>query len=133
MKIRTGFVSNSSSSSFLIPKSDEIPSVAFLARKMLGSRFSSQVDHLARRGVPADHPLAFRDTFIRPVDLDGKTYFAFYADEEDFKGKVSFRGLEKGKSYKVRDYVNEKDLGEVNGPVGTLDVEFHAALLVVLS
>ncbi len=66
------------------------------------------------------------------IRKDGKMYYAFYSDDKDFSGKVVFRGLQ-NKTYKVFDYVNEKELGTVNGPEGVLDVKFADHLLVVLS
>ncbi|MFZ0391902.1 MAG: glycoside hydrolase family 36 protein, partial [Calditrichia bacterium] len=55
--------------------------------------------------------------FDRPeahaVEKDGKMYYAFYGDE--FNGQIELRGLQ-NKTYKVRDYVNNKDLGTVKGP-----------------
>ncbi len=57
----------------------------------------------------------------------GSMYYAFYAP--DYNGKVEIRGLEK-RSYAVRDYENGKDLGTVQGPVGSLDVQFSKHLLL---
>jgi alpha-galactosidase len=54
-------------------------------------------------------------------------FYAFYASH--WTGSVQFRGLGPG-SYKLRDYVNNKDLGIVQGPAGTLDVTFDRSLLV---
>jgi len=69
--------------------------------------------------------------FDRPethaISKDGQMYYAFYADQ--YAGEVELRGLE-NTTYQVYDYVNEKDLGSVTGPVGTLKVEFNASLLV---
>ena len=69
--------------------------------------------------------------FDRPeahaISKDGRMYYAFYADH--FKGTVELRGLE-NQTYQVYDYVNEVDLGSVNGPVGKLDVEFQDHLLI---
>ena len=39
------------------------------------------------------------------------------------------RGLE-GKSYMITDYENNKELGSVRGPIGTLDVQFQKHLLL---
>jgi alpha-galactosidase len=54
-------------------------------------------------------------------------YYAFYADE--WQGPIELRGLE-DKTYKVYDYVNEKDMGTVSGPVGKIDTEFRNHLLI---
>jgi len=54
-------------------------------------------------------------------------YYAFYAP--DYHGKVELRGLDH-RTYTVRDYENDRDLGTVRGPAGTLDVEFAKHLLL---
>ncbi|UCH10027.1 MAG: alpha-galactosidase [Fidelibacterota bacterium] len=54
-------------------------------------------------------------------------YYAFYADH--YSGNVQLRGLDEG-MYTVYDYENERDLGSVTGPVGELEVDFKAHLLL---
>ena len=54
-------------------------------------------------------------------------YYAFYAPSYD--GKLELRGLGPGR-YRLRDYVNGRDLGEVSGPRGTLTAHFRQSLLV---
>jgi alpha-galactosidase len=54
-------------------------------------------------------------------------YYAFYAP--DYRGKVELRGLER-RPYAVRDYENDRDLGTVRGPAGSLDVQFSKHLLI---
>jgi len=68
-------------------------------------------------------------------------FYAFYVSSESpslaekpkaknvWKGSVELRGLE-GKPYRVLDYVNNKDLGTVRGPIGKLAVEFQDDLLI---
>jgi alpha-galactosidase len=69
--------------------------------------------------------------FYRPeahaIRKSTRMYYAFYAP--DWKGPVELRGLGKG-VYMVRDYENDKDLGTVNGPSGTIDVQFSKHLLI---
>lgn len=67
--------------------------------------------------IPEAHVIQKADTF----------YYAFY--RKDWSGAVELRGLGKG-SYRVYDYVNQKELGRVTGPVGTMDVAFNEHLLV---
>lgn len=55
-------------------------------------------------------------------------YYACYA--EKWEGEISLRGLEKGKTYLVRDYVNGVDLGEVTGETGSLNTRFEGSLLM---
>jgi alpha-galactosidase len=54
-------------------------------------------------------------------------YYAFFAPT--WSGKVELRGLA-NRRYHVTDYENDKDLGTVTGPVGTLNVQFARHLLV---
>lgn len=87
MKIRKGFVSNSSSSSFVIAASDKVKTVFDLAKQMIEIRDWEEeddkdidkVNSLVSAGVDPDHPLSFRtcnyDTFIIPTEVDGKKYF----------------------------------------------------------
>jgi alpha-galactosidase len=69
--------------------------------------------------------------FDRPeahvVRKDGSLYFAFFASR--WQGPVELRGLGAGR-FRVRDYVNDKDLGEVNGPLATMNVQFAKYLLL---
>ena len=69
--------------------------------------------------------------FDRPeahvVEKDGRFYYAFYARE--FTGSVPLRGLSAGR-YRVRDYFNERDLGEVAGVHGSLQVAFDGSLVL---
>ncbi|MBZ5700400.1 MAG: alpha-galactosidase [Acidobacteriia bacterium] len=92
---------------------------------------------------------SFRDLYVLGYDVpegyaiekDGAIYYAFYAPEKAasspkssgtpgaFSGTIELRGLE-AKSYRVTDYVNNKDYGTVVGPVGKLKVEFTDSLLL---
>lgn len=63
------------------------------------------------------------------IQKDNRLYYAFYA--EDWDSSVEFRGLSEG-AYQVRDYVNNIDLGVVEGPLAKLDVEFETNLLLEL-
>jgi alpha-galactosidase len=69
--------------------------------------------------------------FDRPethaIDKDGHMFYAFYAPE--FHGKVELRGLQ-GRTYKIRDYENQRDLGTIAGPAASLDVQFVKHLLL---
>ena len=55
-------------------------------------------------------------------------FYAFYAPE--YQGTVTFRGLEAGKSYRIWDYVHDKNLGIVSRSTPVLPVQFTHALLV---
>jgi alpha-galactosidase len=54
-------------------------------------------------------------------------FYAFYAPE--WNGKIELRGLDR-KPYEVTDYENNKVLGTVRGPIGTLEVQFQKHLLL---
>jgi alpha-galactosidase len=90
------------------------------------------------------------------IEKDGDMYYAFFAPPaEDISkggsegtlaaaktesmkapqpkmwgGEVELRGLESGKSYKITDYVNQKDYGAVTGPTAKLKVDFTGNLLL---
>jgi alpha-galactosidase len=69
--------------------------------------------------------------FDRPeahaVEKGDRLYYAFFA--ERWNGAVSLRGLQ-SRSYRIRDYVNERDLGMVSGTQGRLAVTFERFLLL---
>jgi alpha-galactosidase len=61
------------------------------------------------------------------VKKDGNMYYAFYADS--WQGTIELRGLD-ATSYKILDYINQKEYGTIQGPVATLNVEFDKYLLL---
>jgi alpha-galactosidase len=69
--------------------------------------------------------------FDRPeahvIRKKGSLYYAFFAPS--FTGTLELRGLAPG-TYRVLDYVNGKDLSDVNGPTGRLEIAFDHALLI---
>jgi alpha-galactosidase len=69
--------------------------------------------------------------FDRPeahvVEKAGRFYYAFYARE--FTGSVPLRGLTAG-HYRVRDYFNCRELGEVSGVHSSLQVAFDGSLVL---
>jgi alpha-galactosidase len=60
-----------------------------------------------------------------------RIYYAFYADS--WEGPVTLKGLKDGQIYKVRDYFNDVDLGEVSGKEPILPVAFKDNLLLEAS
>jgi alpha-galactosidase len=68
------------------------------------------------------------------IEKDGKMYYAFFAPDKGvpWKGQVELRGLTPGQ-YRVLDYANEKDLGQVVGERPSLSVEFTEHLLLEVS
>lgn len=67
--------------------------------------------------VPEAHAIQKGDTL----------HYAFYADA--WEDAVELRGLEQ-RTYRVRDYVNDRDYGTVQGPVAKLPVSFEQHLLL---
>jgi alpha-galactosidase len=67
---------------------------------------------------PEAHAIRKGDTF----------YYAFFAPR--FTGALELRGLAAGRRYRVRDYVDGKDLGTVSGPQARLTVAFRRHLLL---
>ena len=57
-------------------------------------------------------------------------YYAFFARE--WSGPIELRGLQE-RSYRVVDYVNNKDLGEVHGPKARIAADFQRHLLIEAS
>ena len=55
-------------------------------------------------------------------------YYAFY--NPDFNGEVELRGLNANKKYSVVDYVNDKNLGTINGNQPKLKIAFKENLLI---
>jgi alpha-galactosidase len=68
---------------------------------------------------------------IFDFNLEGKPEFEFPI--ENYSGKIDFRGLDKNTKYKVVDYVNNKELGIINGNKPDLQVSFDDYLLVELN
>jgi alpha-galactosidase len=61
------------------------------------------------------------------IEKAGRFYYAFYG--RDFSGSVPLRGLKSGR-YRVRDYYNERHLGEVTGRNNHLQVAFNDFLVI---
>jgi len=89
----------------------------------------------------------FRDLYVYGYDFpegyaiekDGAMYYAFFAPQPaagaakaapaSWSGEIELRGLAAGK-YRVVDYVNGKDLGEVTAPDAKLKASFTDHLLI---
>jgi alpha-galactosidase len=69
--------------------------------------------------------------FDRPethaIQKDNVMYYALYAPE--FNGEIALKGLD-NKSYKVTDYENNIELGNIEGLVGKIKVNFKIHLLI---
>src|SRR5580658_2211172 len=69
--------------------------------------------------------------FDRPeahvIRKNRELYYAFFARQ--WTGPIELRGLEDG-AYRIIDYVNNKDLGKVQGPKARISAEFSKHLLI---
>jgi len=54
-------------------------------------------------------------------------FYAFYG--KNWEGEIELRGLG-NKTYHLKDYINDVDYGEVNGPYGHIRVQFTSSLLL---
>jgi alpha-galactosidase len=61
------------------------------------------------------------------VEKGGRMYYAFYA--KTWKGPVRLKGLSGGR-YRVRDYFNDKDFGEVTSSGGPLELAFERFMVL---
>ena len=61
------------------------------------------------------------------VEKSGRLYYAFYA--RNWSGPVPLRGLSAGR-YRVRDYFNERELGEVAGARNRVELDFERFLVL---
>jgi alpha-galactosidase len=86
------------------------------------------------------------------IEKDGSMFYAFFAPEAagtdeaagtkakspaaspshlpTWSGQLQLRGLDPQKTYRLTDYVNNKDYGLVTGPVATIPVQFQQNLLL---
>jgi alpha-galactosidase len=74
------------------------------------------------------YDFAFDKPETHAIRKEGRIYYAFYS--QHFSGKLELRGLE-DRPYRIVDYVNDRELGMVNGGSAWLDVAFDNALLVM--
>ncbi|HTQ96404.1 MAG TPA: hypothetical protein VMH89_06340, partial [Candidatus Acidoferrum sp.] len=75
------------------------------------------------------------------IEKGGDMYYAFYATKQvqsgnqkstvpgKWNGEIELRGLA-AKTYRITDYVHNKDLGTVTGPTAKLNVDFTDNLLL---
>lgn len=62
------------------------------------------------------------------IEKQGAFYYAFYANE--WIGKIELRGLDNNKTYSIKDYFNNKDLGEITGNKKFIEASFKNFLLL---
>jgi alpha-galactosidase len=73
------------------------------------------------------YDIGFEKPETHVVEKSGRFYYAFYAC--DFSGAVPLRGLTAGR-YRVRDYFNDRELGEISGSHNRLQIAFAGSLLI---
>jgi alpha-galactosidase len=61
------------------------------------------------------------------IEKSGRLYYAFYAHE--FSGSVQLRGLGHG-HYRVRDYFQDRDLGQASSERNRLQIAFQSFLVL---
>lgn len=73
------------------------------------------------------YDIAYDKPETHVIESNHNLYYAFYA--KNWNGTVEFRGLDAQK-YRIYDYVNDKNLGEIEGPIGQLKLNFNNFCLV---
>jgi alpha-galactosidase len=73
------------------------------------------------------YDIGFDQPETHVVEKSGRFYYAFYAP--DFAGSVPLRGLAPGR-YRLRDYVNDRDYGEIAAADAGLKITFRGSLLI---
>ncbi len=62
------------------------------------------------------------------IKKDNILFYSFY--DSDWDGKIELKGLDKSVTYKIHDYVNDLDLGTIDGNMPYLNVKFKNKLLI---
>lgn len=77
------------------------------------------------------YDLAFDRPETHVIRKGPRLYFAFFTPHilDTFQGRLELRGLDV-RSYHLQDYVNNRPLGLIHGPVGSLEITFQGFLLI---
>jgi len=94
-------------------------------RRYIGAHNAKGLSDGSYRGELYD--IAFDRPETHVVEKNGVMHYAFYAPSWD--GPVTLRGLSPG-TWRVRDYVNDVELGTVEGTRATLRLRFREHLLI---
>ncbi len=62
------------------------------------------------------------------IKKDNILFYSFY--DSDWDGKIELKGLDKSVTYRIHDYVNDLDLGTIDGNMPYLNVKFKNKLLI---
>ena len=68
--------------------------------------------------------------FRKKINDNEFFYYSFFADESEWKGKIEFRGLDQYKNYIIYDYVNDIQLGVIEGSNPVMNLHFKDYLFV---
>jgi alpha-galactosidase len=77
------------------------------------------------------YDLAFDRPETHVIRKGERLYFAFFTPHimDTFQGRLELRGLD-ACSYRLHDYVDDRPLGNVRGPIGDLEITFQGFLLI---
>jgi len=86
-------------------------------------------EHLLPKGTYRGelYDIGFDKPETHVIEKSGRLYYALYA--RNWNGPVSIKGLAAGR-YRLRDYFNDRDLGEVHAPAAQLPVAFDRFLVL---
>lgn len=96
--------------------------------KIYSNEMISQAVYLNLYDIHFDKPETY--VFIKNGDTKDVYYFSFYDDNSEWNGNIEFRGLDKNKKYSVYDYVNNNELGIIEGKNANMNLSFKKYLLV---
>ncbi|MCR5243621.1 MAG: hypothetical protein K6C37_02625, partial [Bacteroidales bacterium] len=124
---------------FTWPKDNPFAEASYLLtpekEELLKNALAIYEDKQLARGeyVPGLYDIGFDYPETHVLTRNGKLYYAFYATSGPV-ASVELRGLEAGKTYKVEDYYNHRDLGTVTASDKTmLEAEVNGSLLIEVS
>jgi alpha-galactosidase len=106
-------------------KSDLTPQRQKIFEKWLQIYNDKMISRGEYRGDLYDIGFDLPETHV--IQKDKELYYAFYA--KHWNGPIELRGLHDA-SYRIVDYVNNKDLGAVHGPKAAFSAEFSQHLLI---
>jgi alpha-galactosidase len=73
------------------------------------------------------YDIGFDKPETHAIEKSGRMYYAFFAAR--WNGAVLLRGLDH-KTYRIRDYFNQRDLGSVSGTDGRINLSFERFMLL---
>ena len=101
------------------------PARELVWRKWIGLHKEKMLAQGSYRGALYD--IGFDKPEAHAIERDGRMYYAFFATK--WSGPVEIRGLGPGK-YRLRDYVNDRVVGELGAGTRSLHLSFSHSLLI---